>query len=240
MTLSYARAKWACYAGNITQAITGNIPPLLFITFHKLYNISYSLLGLLVLVFFFSQLTIDLIFSFFSHKFNIRKTVCSMPLFAIVGLTLYALLPKFFPDSAFLWIATGTVICSVGSGLAEVLISPVIAAIPSENPDLPPAHTTGGAVDLTLIDEHRNELDMGTGFDDFSEKAETDYFEKSEFDGSIVQKNRRILKKAMESAGFTNLPSEWWHYDFGDRNWALYSKKEAIYKGVFNKEELNF
>ena len=65
MTPSYARAKWACYAGNITQAITGNIPPLLFITFHKLYNISYSLLGLLVLVFFFSQLTIDLIFSFF-------------------------------------------------------------------------------------------------------------------------------------------------------------------------------
>ena len=74
MTPSYTRAKWACYAGNITQAFTGNIPPLLFITFHTLYDISYSLLGLLVLVFFFSQLAIDLIFSFFSHKFNIHKT----------------------------------------------------------------------------------------------------------------------------------------------------------------------
>lgn len=113
-------------------------------------------------------------------------------------------------------------------------------AIPSENPDLPPAHTTGGAVDLTLIDEDGNELDLGTGFDDFSDKAETDYFEKEEFGGSIIQKNRRILKSAMESAGFTNLPSEWWHYDYGDRNWALYSKKEAIYKGIFKTENLNF
>ena len=121
----------------------------------------------------------------------------------------------------------------------DAFISKYIA-IPSENPDMPPAHTTGGAVDLTLIDEIGNELDMGTGFDDFSEKAETDYFEKQEFDGTDVQKNRRILKKAMEDAGFTNLPSEWWHYDFGNRNHALYSKKEAIYKGVFNIDELEF
>ena len=64
---NYNRAKWACYVGNITQAVTCNVPPLLFITFHSLYGISYSLLGLLVLVFFFSQLGIDLIFSFFSQ-----------------------------------------------------------------------------------------------------------------------------------------------------------------------------
>jgi D-alanyl-D-alanine dipeptidase len=113
-------------------------------------------------------------------------------------------------------------------------------AIPSENPDSPPAHTTGGAVDLTLIDVDGNELDMGTAFDDFSEKAETDYFEKHGFDGSVVRKNRRILKSAMESAGFTNLPSEWWHYDYGNRNWALYSKSVAVYKGVFEKEHLIF
>ena len=111
-------------------------------------------------------------------------------------------------------------------------------AIPSENPDYPPAHTTGGAVDLTLIDERGNELDMGTDFDDFSEKAATDYFEKSEFDCSTIQKNRRILKDAMTKAGFTNLPSEWWHYDYGNRNWANFSKSEAIYKGVFNEQDL--
>ena len=111
-------------------------------------------------------------------------------------------------------------------------------AIPSENPDLPPAHTTGGAVDLTLIDKYGNELDMGTGFDDFSEKAATDFFEKEQYNGSIIQKNRRILNQAMTKAGFTNLPSEWWHYDYGNENWAKFSKNKAIYKGVFEKQDL--
>ena len=135
MNRPYSRAKWACYAGNITQAITCNIPPLLFLTFHSLYDISYSLLGLLVLVFFFSQLGIDLIFSFFAHKFNIKKTVRSMPVLAIIGLTLYALLPKFFPDYTYLGLVVGTVIFAVSSGLAEVLVSPVVAAIPCDNPE---------------------------------------------------------------------------------------------------------
>ena len=135
MNRPFARAKWACYAGNITQAITCNIPPLLFLTFHSLYDISYSLLGLLVLVFFFSQLGIDLIFSFFAHKFNIKKTVRLMPVLAIIGLTLYALLPKFFPDYTYLGLVVGTVIFAVSSGLAEVLVSPVVAAIPCDNPE---------------------------------------------------------------------------------------------------------
>ena len=135
MTPNYTRAKWACYVGNITQAITCNIPPLLFITFHNLYNISYTLLGLLVLVFFFSQLGIDLVFSFFAHKFNIRKTVCLMPVLAIVGLVLYALLPMAFPDYTYLGLVVGTIVFAVSSGLAEVLVSPTIAAIPSDNPE---------------------------------------------------------------------------------------------------------
>ena len=132
---NYNRAKWACYVGNITQAVTCNVPPLLFITFHSLYEISYSLLGLLVLVFFFSQLGIDLIFSFFSHKFNIRKTVCAMPVLAVIGLTMYALIPLFFPNIAYLGLVLGTIIFAVSSGLAEVLVSPIVAAIPSENPE---------------------------------------------------------------------------------------------------------
>lgn len=133
--ISYSRARWACYAGNITQAITGNLPPLLFITFHTIYDISYSLLGLLVLVFFFSQLGIDLIFSFFSHKFNIHKTVCAMPVLAIVGLTIYALFPIFFSNHPYIGLVLGTVIFALSSGLAEVLVSPIIAAIPCENPE---------------------------------------------------------------------------------------------------------
>ena len=135
MASNIKRVKFACYAGNITQATTGNIPPLLFLTFHTLYGISYSLLGLLVLIFFFSQLGIDLVFSLFSHKFNIRKTVCLMPVLAILGLAIYALFPLFLPQYAYLGLVIGTVIFAVSSGLAEVLISPIIAALPSDNPE---------------------------------------------------------------------------------------------------------
>ena len=132
---SYSRAKWACYVGNITQAVTCNVPPLLFLTFHSLYGISYSLLGLLVLVFFFSQLAIDFAFSFFSHKFNIQKTVRFMPILAVVGLGLYAILPMLFSNYTYLGLVIGTIIFAVSSGLAEVLVSPTIAAIPSDNPE---------------------------------------------------------------------------------------------------------
>ena len=101
-----------------------------------------------------------------------------------------------------------------------------------------PVHTTGGAIDLTLIDSDGVELDMGTAFDSFSQKTQTDYFEKKEND-NIIRENRRILYNSMINAGFTNLPSEWWHYDYGDRFWAYYNKKEAIYQGVFTEEELD-
>ncbi len=135
MDRKYTRLKWACYTANITMSAVASITPILLLTFHNLYDISYSLLGLLVLINFVSQLIIDLVFSFFSHKFSIEKTVKIMPVLAIFGLTVYAALPFFFPNIAYLGLVLGTIVFSVSSGLAEVLVSPVIAAIPSEYPD---------------------------------------------------------------------------------------------------------
>lgn len=132
---SYTRLKAACYTANITMSVVGNLSPLLFLTFRTLYGTSYSLLGLLVLINFSTQLCVDLIFSFFSHKFNIPLVVKCMPLIAVVGLALYALAPVLFPNAVYAGLAIGTVVFSAASGLAEVLISPVIAAIPAENPD---------------------------------------------------------------------------------------------------------
>lgn len=132
---SYKVLKYACYTTNVTMAIVGNLSPLLFLTFRELYGISYSLLGLLVLINFSTQLVIDLIFSFFSHKFNIPLAVKLTPALAAVGLAFYAIMPTFFPENAYFWIVFGTVIFSASSGFAEVLISPVIAAIPSDDPD---------------------------------------------------------------------------------------------------------
>lgn len=135
MRSKFTRTKLACYATNISMSVVGNLSPVLFLTFRALYGISYSLLGLLVLINFFTQLTIDLIFSFFSHKFNIPKTVKFTPVLTVAGLLVYALAPVIFPQNIYAGLALGTVIFSASGGLAEVLISPVIAAIPADDPD---------------------------------------------------------------------------------------------------------
>lgn len=129
------RLRTACYATNITMSIVGNLPPLLFLTFRSMYGLSYSLLGALVLINFCTQLAVDLVFSFFSHRFNIPLTVKLTPAFSLVGFLLYALAPVLFPNAVYAGLVLGTVVFSAGSGLAEVLISPVIAALPSDNPD---------------------------------------------------------------------------------------------------------
>ena len=135
MENSVKRVKYACYATNVTMAIVCNLSPLLFIIFRTAYGISYSLLGLLVLIGFCTQLTIDLIFSFFSHKFNLNKTVKITPLLATFGLVIYAVLPIFLRANAYIGLVIGTIIFSASSGFAEVLISPVIAQIPAKDPD---------------------------------------------------------------------------------------------------------
>ena len=135
MQPSYRRVKAACYATNVTMSVVGNLSPLLFLTFRSLYGFSYTQLGLLVLINFSTQLTVDLIFSFFSHRFHIPTVVRMTPVLSVIGLLVYAVYPMLAPASAYVGIVLGTVIFSASSGLAEVLISPVIAAIPSENPD---------------------------------------------------------------------------------------------------------
>jgi fucose permease len=103
-------------------------------TFHNLYDISYTLLGTLVLTNFCTQMLVDLIFTLFSKKFNIQKVVRVMPCITSLGLFIYALVPNFFPQYAYIGLIVGTIIFSISAGLSEVLLSPVIAAIPSDNP----------------------------------------------------------------------------------------------------------
>lgn len=117
------------------MAIVLTLSPLLFVTFQELYSISYTMLGLLIVVNFLTQLLVDVIFTIFSHKFNIHKVVKLMPLITFVGMVIYSVIPRLFPDYAYLGIVIGTIVFSVAAGLNEVLTSPVIAAIPSENPE---------------------------------------------------------------------------------------------------------
>lgn len=133
MNINYKRLKYACYATNITMAVVVNLSPLLFITFHNSYGISYSLLGLLILINCSTQLTIDVIFSLFSHKLNIKTTVRIMPILGTIGLLIYAMWPLIFPQIAYIGLVIGTMLFSLTGGLSEVLITPIIAEIPSDN-----------------------------------------------------------------------------------------------------------
>lgn len=134
-TPNYKKTRFSCYFSYLAISSAFVLPPMLFVTFHDMYNISYTLLGTLVLVNFCTQLTIDLIFTFLSKYFNIKLTVRLMPIITSVGLLCYAILPNIFPEFAYLGLVLGTIIFSVSAGLAEVLISPVVAAMPSDNPE---------------------------------------------------------------------------------------------------------
>ena len=131
---NYKRTKLACYVSYFTMSSVFCVPPLLFMTFRELYGISYTLLGTLVLVNFITQLGVDLIFTAFSKHFNTKLMIRIMPLLTAAGMFLYALIPTFFPGIAYIGLLFGTVVFSVAAGLSEVLMSPTVAAIPSDNP----------------------------------------------------------------------------------------------------------
>ncbi|MBQ4047050.1 MAG: MFS transporter [Clostridia bacterium] len=132
---NFKRTKFACFFSYLAMSSPFCLPAMLFVTFRELYGISYTLLGTLVAVNFCTQLSIDLIFSFFTKYFNIRKTLRVMPILTSIGLLTYALVPSLCPDYAYLGLIIGTVVFSVAAGLSEVLLSPVVAALPSDNPE---------------------------------------------------------------------------------------------------------
>ena len=104
---------------------------------------------------------------------------------------------------------------------------------PSYDELKPSLHNTGGAVDLTLVTDNGYALNMGTLFDDFTDRAWTNHFE--EFEPNLeVRTNRRILYNVMTEAGFTNLPSEWWHYDYGTKFWGYFKNQNAMYRGILD------
>ncbi|HEW64473.1 M15 family metallopeptidase [Fervidicoccus fontis] len=117
-------------------------------------------------------------------------------------------------------------------------------ALPSKDPNKPSPHNTGGAIDLTIADENGLFLNMGTDYDDTTEKARTTYFEEKVRRGEKLSeeeeealKNRRLLYNIMIDAGFTNYFDEWWHYDYGNQNWAWLSGKD---NAIYGKAKVKF
>lgn len=98
-------------------------------------------------------------------------------------------------------------------------------SVPSEDPQTPPPHLSGGTVDVTLtFDGHP--LRLGTDFDDFTELAAADSLESTP---GTERELRRMLYWAMRSAGFVVIDCEWWHYEHGTRRWAALTGNNPIY-----------
>ncbi len=104
-----------------------------------------------------------------------------------------------------------------------------------------PPHNTGAAIDLGFVDlKTKKMLNYGSPIDLSEKISDTDFFEKpydlaiglTETEWLEIRKNRRILFNAMTYLGFTNYPSEWWHYDLGDGMWAHATGHETIFHSM--------
>jgi len=109
-----------------------------------------------------------------------------------------------------------------------------IWAIPSTDPKTPPPHSTGAAVDITLVDATGMTVSMGSPIDELSARSHPDYFANSTAPREQQYHNRRqLLRDVMLKAEFTRHPGEWWHFSFGDQMWAWLSDRPvAQYGGV--------
>ena len=127
----YRKTKTACYLGFVTQAIVANFTPLLFMAFHREYKIPLASMALIPAVFYIVQLITDLLCAKFKN-INYRKSIIASAITAAIGLIGLAFLPELFHNPMI-----GILICvsiyAVGSGLIEVLCSPIIEACPFPN-----------------------------------------------------------------------------------------------------------
>ncbi len=128
----YRKTLRACYLGFITQAITANFAPLLFLTFRDSFGVSLEKIAFIPMTFFLTQLVIDFTATRFADRIGYRTCVVFSQVLSAAGLALLAVLPDVLPDP-FLGILIAVVLYAVGAGLIEVLVSPIVEACPFEN-----------------------------------------------------------------------------------------------------------
>ena len=122
----------ACYLGFITQAISANFAPLLFLMFKDTYGISFEMIALVPMIFYLTQLLVDLVAVKFADIIGYRTCVVASQVVSAAGLLLMAFLPDILPNP-FIGILISVVLYAIGSGLIEVLLSPIVEACPFEN-----------------------------------------------------------------------------------------------------------
>lgn len=132
MKLNAKHTIYGCYMGYITQAVVNNLPPLLFLTFHRQFGVSLEKISLLISVNFCVQILVDFLSPGLIKRIGYRRTGVISFLFTIAGLSGFSWLPFLLPNAY-----AGLIICmflnAVGGGILEVIISPMLEAAPSDN-----------------------------------------------------------------------------------------------------------
>lgn len=131
MTKTYKNTLHACYLGYISQAIVNNLAPLLFIIFQSQYNISFEMIGRLILINFGTQLVVDALAVRFVDKIGYRISVVTAHFFCAVGLIGLGTLPALF-STPYMGLVMAVVLYAIGGGLIEVLVSPIVDSIPGD------------------------------------------------------------------------------------------------------------
>lgn len=129
---NYRKTLIACYLGFITQAISANFTPLLFLTFKGNYGLSLEMIAIIPLAFYLTQLLVDLVAVKFADVIGYRTCVVASQVVSAGGLVLMVFLPEILPNP-FIGIIISVVLYAIGSGLVEVLLSPIVEACPFEN-----------------------------------------------------------------------------------------------------------
>lgn len=128
--MTFKMTQRCCYIGYVVQAVSINFLPLLFVIFQNEYNLSYALIGTLVAVNFLTQLCVDVVSVFLLDKIGYRKSAVASQLFCTAGFILLSFLPDIMPP--YLGLCLGVIFYSIGAGLIEVVINPIIAGIPED------------------------------------------------------------------------------------------------------------
>lgn len=131
---NYQPTLIACYLGFVTQSITANFAPLLFLTFKESYKVSLEQIALIPFTFYLAQILIDLAATKYADAIGYRTCVVVSQVVSALGLVLMVVLPDLLPVP-FWGILVAVVLYAVGSGLIEVLVSPIVEACPFKNKD---------------------------------------------------------------------------------------------------------
>ena len=132
MKLTYKHTLAASYLGYITQAVVNNLTPLLFVVFEASLGISIGRISLLITVNFGVQMLVDILSAKWIGVIGTRRAIVAAHAFAAAGLAALGTLPYLLADP-YVGVLCAVCLCAVGGGITEVLISPIVEALPSED-----------------------------------------------------------------------------------------------------------